>query len=314
MTSFRTPFFSVLALALTAACFSGVNNFLTKSALSVIGDPILFTTLKNVVVAVVLAGFFLAWKKREELRGLSRADLAKLAAIGVIGGSIPFALFFTGLSMTSALSGALIHKTLVLWIALLALPFLGERLSLLSGLGIALVFGANAFIGGFKGVTFGSGELLILAATLFWATEQVIAKKVLAQVSAVTVASARMVLGSLLLIGFLAVTGRLSGIAEVTLLGWGWVALTGGLLLGFVLSWFHALKRAPATHVAALLVPATLVTNVLSAVFVTHAFTARQGISALAFLAGTALIAVALERELSRTSALGADAPLASRA
>ena len=48
--------------------------------------------------------------------------------IGVIGGSVPFILFFNGLAMASAPSAAFIHKTLFVWVVLLAVPFLGERL------------------------------------------------------------------------------------------------------------------------------------------------------------------------------------------
>lgn len=310
MTLFRSPATLAVLLALVAACFSGVNNFLTKAALSEIGDPILFTTLKNVAVAIIVVGVMAFLGKHREIRTLSRANTKKLIAIGVIGGSIPFALFFTGLAMTSAISGALIHKTLVLWVALLAIPFLRERLSLLAALGVLLVFGANVMVAGFKGVIFGTGEILILVATLFWAVEQIIAKKTLADVSAITVVGARMVLGSILLVGFLAVTGRLGAIFDVTLLGWGWVALTGALLLGFVLSWFKALSLAPVTSIAALLVPATLVTNVLTSVFVTHAYTPRQGYAALAFLVGTALLVVALHRTLARAEKSAPDATL----
>jgi hypothetical protein len=51
-----------------------------------------------------------------------------------------------------------------------------------------------------------------------------------------------------------------------------------------------ALKRAPAAYVATLLVPATLVTNVLSAVFVTHAFTGRDLMSTVLYVLGIALV------------------------
>ena len=43
-------------LALGTALISGTNTFLTKIAVTVIKDPIVFTTLKNAVVAVLLIG------------------------------------------------------------------------------------------------------------------------------------------------------------------------------------------------------------------------------------------------------------------
>ena len=66
--------------------------------------------------------------------------------------------------------------------------------------------------------------------------------------------------------------------------------LTSIFLLGYVLTWYTALKYAPATYVATLLVPATLITNILSAIFITHAFSIQQFISAVLFITGTALV------------------------
>ena len=43
---------------------------------------------------------------------------------------IAFLLFFSGLAMASAPTAAFIHKTMFIWVALMAVPFLGERLGL----------------------------------------------------------------------------------------------------------------------------------------------------------------------------------------
>ena len=45
-----------------------------------------------------------------------------------IGGSVPFVLFFEGLARATATQAAFIQKTLVVWVALLAVPLLRERL------------------------------------------------------------------------------------------------------------------------------------------------------------------------------------------
>ncbi|MDO8521467.1 MAG: DMT family transporter [bacterium] len=277
-------------LALGAALFSGTNNFLTKIAVTVSSDPIFYTTLKNAIVALLLIGLFIALRKASELKKLTRKQWGMLAAIGLIGGSIPFALFFTGLSMTSAVNAGLIHKTLFLWVLIFAYPFLKERLSNGQLFGIFLIFLGNLFVGGFTGFKLNMGELMILGATLLWAVENIIAKKVLADISSMTVVAARMVLGSLLLAGFLAVSGRLTSLTELSALQWGWTLATSALLLGFVLTWYTALKHAPATYVAALLVPATIVTNVLSAIFVTHTLTWLQVLSAVFCATGAGLL------------------------
>jgi len=264
--------FGATGLAIIAAVISGTNNFLTKIAVTGVNNPILYTTLKNSLVGVLLLGVIFGLKRWREFVSLRKGQIFKLIIIGIIGGAIPFALYFTGLSMTSALNASLIHKTLFLWVLLFAAPFLKERMNKFQWLGVGAIFAANIFVGGFRGFQYNSGELMILLATILWAIENVVAKTALRDLSSLAVAASRMVLGSLILILFLAARGMALA-PHLGAAAWGWTALTSILLFGYVLAWYSALKYAPATYVAALLVPATLVTNVLSALFVTHSLT-----------------------------------------
>lgn len=298
-------------LALIAAIISGTNNFLTKIAVTSVKPPLLFTTLKNALVAFFIIGLVLLFKKWSEIRALKKNQIIKLLAISVIGGSIPFALYFTGLTQTSALNASLIHKTLFLWVALLAIPLLKERLHYLQWLGIIAVFAANLVIGGFTGFSFNSGELMILGATMLWAIENIIAKKVLNDLSSLTVVAARMVIGSVVLLIVLLFQGQVAPIAELTLIQFGWTALTSVLLLCYVLTWYTALKYAPATYVATLLVPATLVTNILSAIFITHAFPSAQFFSALLFVTGIILLIVFAKKSKLQSPQQTSNQPLA---
>lgn len=279
------------ALALGTAFISGVNNFLTKSAVMAVGDPITFTFIKNTIVAVFFIGAVVLWRRWSEIQALNRTQLVRLGLIAVIGGSVPFALYFTGLTQTSAVNASLIHKTLVVWVFLFAWPFLRERMTWGMGAGIAAIFVANMIsVGGFTGFRLNSGEFMIVLATVLWAVENVIAKKVLRDVSSLTVGSARMVLGSVFLLIILLMLGRPIVPQAMGLGNWALVGLTSVLLFGYVVTWYRALQLAPATYVAALLLPATLVTNMLSAVFVTHALDGRQAVSGALFLIGAGVL------------------------
>ncbi len=285
-------------LALGTAFISGTSVFLSKFAVKVVADPILFTTLKNSIVAIILIGAILLMKKLPEIRSLTKKQIIKLVSIGVIGGSIPFALFFYGLSMTSAMNAQMIHKTLFIWVLLLAIPFLKEKLTKPQWLGIAAIFGANLLIGGFQGFSFGMGELLILIATILWAIENVIAKTALRDLSSITVASSRMVLGSVILLFIVLLRGDVTLLSGLGFDQWGWTLLTSVFLFGYVTTWYTALKYAPASYVAALIVPATLVTNVLSAIFITHAFSGTQFASTFLYLTGIVLLIVFAKKTL----------------
>lgn len=282
---------TAIGLALTTALISGVSNFVNKIAVSGVADPVVYTLIKNGLVAVLLVGWLVVAARWRELRGLSRGDWLKLVAIGVIGGSLPFALFFTGLSLTSAVSASLIHKMLFIWVAILAVPFLGERLGRIQWAAFGLLVLGNVALGGWQQLSFGRGELLIFTATLLWAVENIIAKRVLEKLSSTVVAAARMALGAVILLGIVVWQGHAGAMVPMNITQWAWTFVTATLLLAYVTTWYAALKRAPATLVASLLVPASLITNILSLMFQHRTFTSNELTSSvLVIVAVSALV------------------------
>jgi uncharacterized membrane protein len=79
-------------------------------------------------------------------------------------------------------------------------------------------------------------------------------------------AAARMAFGTVLLLGWLAVTGKAGQLTGLGATEWRWVLLTGLLLTGYVATWYAALARAQAVDVTAVLVFGAVVTAVLSRV------------------------------------------------
>jgi len=276
-------------LALLTAFISGFANFINKYGLELWDNSSVYTTAKNIVAAVLLTVTVLAVRNFPEIRRLTRKQRAQLVAIGFIGGSIPFLLFFRALTIIPALEASFIHKTLFIWVALLAYPFLKERLSLmqLAALGLLLL---SVYLGGApQTFTFGAGSLLALGATLLWAVENVFAKRILQDVSAAVVGWARMFFGSLFLLAYLAVTGNITQLIPATLPQAGITLGVGVILFGYVISWYAALKHAPATVVSSVLVLATPITAVLNGLFIQHAFPAPILLS-LAVMIGALLI------------------------
>ena len=114
-------------LVISTAVISGFAIFINSYAVKDI-DSSLFTFLKNIVVALLLFAVILGIREYRELRELTRKQWMQLAAIGLIGGSIPFLLFFRGLQMTAGATSAFLHKTLFIFVAIFALLFLKEKL------------------------------------------------------------------------------------------------------------------------------------------------------------------------------------------
>ena len=243
-----------MGLAVVTALVSGVSVFLNASAVRSVGDPVLFTTLKNGVAAMMLVAVAATVAPRgATLRDLDRPSVGGLVVLGVIGGSIPFVLFFTGLASASAPAAAVIHKTLFAWVALLAVVFLRERLGILQVAALAVLMGSQLLIQPPDGITWTSGEAMIAIATAMWAVEVIVAKRVLTHVPSPVAAAARMGIGLLLLVAYLVAGGGLAGVGELGAEQWAWVLGTGLLLTAYVSTWYAALRRAPATAVTAVL-------------------------------------------------------------
>lgn len=291
-----------LLLALCTAVISGVAVFLNSYGVKAFGSSALYTTDKNLVAAAVLLGAVAARSSgsaRVLTRPTGRAQWLGLAAVGVIGGSLPFLLFFEGLSRASSVETAFVHKTLVLWVALLAVPLLSERVGPLQWAAIALLLVGQASLAG--GVTaplhmpWGSGEVMVLAATLCWAVETVVVKRLLGSLSSWTVGVARMVLGSVILVGWAVARGDAGGLVGLDAGQLGWVLLTGVVLAAYVGTWFAALARAQAVDVTAVLVLAVLVTSGLQALADGKAL-GPQLAGLTTVLAGAVLVAARMRR------------------
>lgn len=255
---------SGILFVLATTVISGFSIYYNKFGVAQVSDAFVYTTLKNMLVAVGLLavlGLAMSWR---ELRQFTRRQWVSWFALGLVGGGIPFLLFFQGLAMASAPSAALIQKTLFIWVAILAVPFLGERLGLWQIGALAVLAAGQFLLAPPSGWGWGIGETLILIATLLWSVETIIAKKLLANVSAHTAAFGRMGVGVVVMWGFLAITGRAGSALALDGTQWFWVAISSVFLFGYVWTWYSALKRAPATLVTSVLTLAALITIALN--------------------------------------------------
>jgi len=258
-----------VAIAFVTAVVSGISVYVNSKGVSHFDDATVYTTAKNAVAGGLLLVLVLAFGSsgRASLPAIARRRWPALLTVAVIGGSILNVLFFEGLKRSEATQAAFIQKTLVIWVALLAVPLLRERLRWPHALAIALLMGGQVWLAGHLGtVAFGQGETMILVATLLWSVEIVFVKHLLGSIPPRVVGAARMALGTGLLVCWLALTGKLGDLAGLSALQWRWALLTGLLLTGYVATWFAALARAQAVDVTAVLVFGAVVTGMLSGV------------------------------------------------
>ncbi len=252
-----------ILLVFLTAIISGFSIFINQFGVSVI-NPYIFTGLKNIMVAVLFCCLLLAMKDWRLLKNLSKKHWLLLVAIGLVGGSIPFLLFFKGLSLTAAAQGSFIHKTMFIYVMVLAFVFLKEKISkgLLFG-GLLLLLG-NVFLLKFIPHNLGKGDFLILLATLFWAIENVISKYALKKLSSRIVIWARMFFGSIFILIFLAFTGQLHLVTTLNINQVSWMIITSILLFGYVITWYSGLKHIPVSLATIILLLGSPITTLLS--------------------------------------------------
>lgn len=254
-------------IALITAVVSGFSVFLNKFAVDFWKNSSVFTSAKNIFVALILSVVVLGFNRANLLK-LKSSDWYKLAFLGLIGGSIPFLLFFKGLTLIPAVNAAFIQKTLFVWVAVLAFSFLKEKISKAQFMALGVMAISVVLLGLPTKIQFGYGELLVLIATLMWSVETLYVQKLMKNISAMTLAWARMFFGSLFLMGYLATQGTLSQVVPTSAPQLFWIAISSAFLFAYITTFYSAIKNASASYATSVLVIATPITIVLNYTFV----------------------------------------------
>jgi drug/metabolite transporter (DMT)-like permease len=297
MRFYRSP----LALVIGTAVVSGFSVYLNDLFVAKI-DPSLFAFLKNTVVALLLGAILLASSHRREIAKLRKSQWLKIALIGLIGGSLPFLLFFWGLSMTSGPLGAFLHKSMFIPIAILAALFLRERPNLPWLIGAFLLLIGNAFFLRVGLATFTLAHWLILAAVVLWSIENILAKRAMEEMSGTIVAFGRMGFGALFILLFLGGSGELMKIGTVLTPSNGLAILVSALmLLLYVLTWYNGIAGMRISDAACILLLASPITLLLSTLAQHKPVTTPQILGALLLVEGLFVILYSLERRVRYT-------------
>ena len=298
-------------LVLATAVVSGISTFVNLYAVKGTNSDA-FVTVRNSLVALMLVPIAVLSARwgRDRLRPF---DVGRLAVIGVVGGAIPFLLFFHGLQLAGVGAGAssasFVYRTLFVFASVLGIVVLRERAHPRAALAGALLLGGNLLLLSLTDPTWNVGTLFVLAATVLWAVEYTLSKRVLADLSAGTVALGRMGFGSLVLLGYVGATGQISSAVGFTGIQWQWIGLSSVLLLGFVATWYAGLRRVDLGVATSVLVLGYPVTWALALLLRGSALTAGGAFGASLVAAGVvAAVGLPLWREaagVARRAILG---------
>jgi drug/metabolite transporter (DMT)-like permease len=276
-----------VALAGATALVSGVSVFVNSYGVRAGATPAVYTTAKNLVAVAALSFVALiGWTMRTRRRGSAAANFVTTAPetrevpvtrrwverlglvyVGIVGGGLAFVLFFDGLAQSEPTPAAFWRDTLVLWVAVLAVLFLRERLRWWNLMAIVLLISGEVVVSGGVGqLAANRGEVDVLVSSVLWALEVVIVRRLLRTRSPASLAVVRMGLGALTLIVYLAASGSLGQLGAMNADQWHWALWTGLLLSAYVATWMSALARARAIDVTSVLASSALITWLLQLV------------------------------------------------
>ncbi len=310
---------SGVALASVTALVSGISVFVNSYGVRAGAAPDVYTTAKNLVaVAVLSLVAVIGWRVRS--RGVASAvanfvttapeahdvpttrrwvEWIGLLYVGVVGGGLAFVLFFNGLAQSEPAPAAFWRDTLVLWVAVLAVLFVRERLRWWNAAAIVLLFSGEIVVSGGVGqLVANRGEVDVLASSVLWALEVIVARRLLRTRAPATLAVVRMGLGALTLIVYLAASGSLGQLGALNADQWHWALWTGALLSVYVATWMSALARARAVDVTSVLASSALITWLLQLVAGTTTVSGNA-IGLVLIGAGAALVLVEAYRRSS---------------
>lgn len=281
-----------IGLLLTTAMISGVSNFVNFRAVQ--GTNVdAWIAVRNSAVALMLLPLAILLGRGSRAR-LVQGDWLRLAAIGLLGGAVPFLLYFHGFQMAAAEGGAasasLGYRSLFLIATVLGVLVLRERLPRHFLIGAGLLFGGNVLLLGVTGPVWTSGTALVLLATGLWGCEYAVSKRLLASLPPREVALGRMGFGAVFLLGYLALTGQAGSVATFAPTDWMSLALSALLLFAFVTTWYTGLRTVDLTVASSLLVVGFPITWVLGIVTSGTGAPLVPVAGALAVLAGAALV------------------------
>ena len=277
----------VLMTALISGAAIVINKFFVVSI-----DPLLFTAMRALFIGIIF--FFISlYFARSSGKKFNKVSWKYLVLIGVVGGSIAFWMFFTGLKMKMAGRAAFVHKTLPIYATVLAVIFLKERVSKKQLIALVVML-IGLLLMQLTKISFDVriGDLLVLGATILWAAENTISKKVmLNKESNWVVTFSRMFFGSLILFAMIFLMGKVDLFLALTGRQLVYIAVSGGLLFGYVLTWYWGLKYINLSKASTILLLAPVISLVLGFAWLGEEVFVLQIIGAILILGGAFVVA-----------------------
>lgn len=153
------------------------SNFVFSSILLQQFPPLILSVIRLLFTAIAMLGFAVCTRKLAPMR---RKDWLLILPLGLVGTVVNQSTFFIGMQSTDPTTAALILSLAPIVATLLSAVFLKEPVAPRVYVGaVVATSGVFLVVGGFGGVRFGQGELLMFVAMLSFACSMLFVRKLM---------------------------------------------------------------------------------------------------------------------------------------
>lgn len=257
--------------------------------LSFENSDFLHTSAIRAIIAALTAMIYLALTRKSPLK-VTKQQLSPLIYIALVGTLVADFMYFVALSQIPVINAVIIGHMQPIFIiafgffllktdALTKFDYLGIALMILSGFLVTTRTMENLLT-----LRFGTlGDLIVLSATIAWATSAIVMKKYLPMMNAGLITFYRFFIPSLIFAAYLGVTSSLF-IANLYQVGIGVIIGIGTIL------YYEGLKRLKAAQVSGLELSAPFFAAILAFLFLNETVTNMQIIGIALLFSGIYLI------------------------
>lgn len=273
----------------------GTNLSVIKVALREFPGPS-FNALRMVIAAALFA-VVIARAPAGVRRLIARGDWWRVAALSVIGGTLYQLLFLAAVPRTSVANAGLIFGLSPVVISLMSAVVGHERFGwtrwaggALSIVGLYFVVGVGASLS----VNSLTGDLLVLASVLCWASYSVASRPLLGRYSPTVLTAWTQILGAAIYVPLSAPALAATSWPEVSLTSW--LLMTASAVVCLVVAyvvWYTGVQRLGATHTSAYSNLTPIAAMVVGWLWIGEPITAAQAVGAAAILGGVFLTRMA---------------------
>lgn len=282
--------------ALLGACFFWAASFIaTKKALDST-PPLTVVTLRLIVSALCFLLWIIIAKQAIPFRGVRR--LGRLFVLSLFGTGLHYGIQTLGMELTTASNASLYAVTGPITITIIAVIFLGEKITLKKTLGIGIALLGVIMVMGYETlINFDLeghllGDLMVLASIFMWGVFSVLGKGMTRQLGALPLTAAVTFMGALYMIplGFWEIDRRSFSLSSITPGAWGAIAFLG-ITCSFLatLLYFYALEKSEAQKVGVYLYTIPPMTYIIAAIFLKETIGLNLVLGSLVVFAGVYL-------------------------